>query len=244
MRRFLGTTTVAVAFLVVLSTLAVGQTTFINEDFSTGVGTTPPAGWSSNDLINATSTPGPAWRFDNPDGRTINAPLTAPIAICDSDFLGNGAIKSQLESPPSSTRRSRGRSSSSGTSSHQPLGSTVSVFVRDGLGGFTQVYTDSAGTPVDDSQAIDITAACGGSSTCSIVFDYDGDFDWFWQVDNVNVNEPLAGNDVGVTAILSPAETPGTCLQLGNAEIVEIEITNFGLNPGFGRYDDSCHVPS
>ena len=226
MKRSIGTTAATLAALFVLTAAAVGQQTFINEDFSGGVGTTPPAGWSSTDLINSTSTAGPAWRFDNPDGRAIAAPLVAPIAICDSDFLGSGQITARLESPQFDTSLAA-VVFLSWDQTHVPLGSTVSVLVDDGTSQ-TQVYTNSAGTPAGDSQSLNITAACGGSATCSIIFEYDGNFDWFWQVDNVDVNEPAPASDAGVIAISAGA---GDCLILTASEAITIEVQNFGTVP-------------
>ena len=82
MRRYL-LCWLAPALLFLFSTAGFSQV-LINEDFSTASGTTPPTGWSNNDLNSS----GILWAFNNPGSRTFNAPITSPAAIFDSDDQG------------------------------------------------------------------------------------------------------------------------------------------------------------
>ena len=71
----------------------------ISEDFSTATGTTPPAGWTQNLIVGDPIDD--QWRFDNPASRGLNAPISNPAAIFDSDFLSDNGLAENvaLESP-------------------------------------------------------------------------------------------------------------------------------------------------
>jgi hypothetical protein len=72
------------------------QTFFINQDFSTASGTTPPAGWTNNVV-----TGDPAvdiWRFNNPGGHPFAAPAAAPLAVFNPDAFPDNVLP---EIPPS-----------------------------------------------------------------------------------------------------------------------------------------------
>ena len=92
--------TLAVAVLFAGS--AVGQITFIAEDFATGSGFIPPQGppaWTST-LVLGNNPNVDGWRWDNPGGIALVAPLAAPASICNSDFSGGAnQIQAQLRSP-------------------------------------------------------------------------------------------------------------------------------------------------
>src|SRR5690606_2257634 len=80
------------------------QTYLIDEDFSSGVGTTPPSGWSNVQLY----TVFPAidfWHFDNPGSRNYFTPFDSSFAIFDSDSISNNGILENiaLESPEFNT---------------------------------------------------------------------------------------------------------------------------------------------
>ena len=74
----------ALCCLVATSSLA--QTTYINENFSTGSGTTPPAGWTPFIMPFTSNAAVDSFHFDNPNPRTLNAPITDPACIFDSDL--------------------------------------------------------------------------------------------------------------------------------------------------------------
>ena len=153
------------------------------ELFPTGL----PSGWAQN-LISGTF----PWYFDNPGLRTLNAPITAPAAIFDSDFNGGGtaenvALESSTFSPPAAT--------------------TVLLewdqYFRGGFGGaafvevwngsaWVQVYTATASTTDPNHQTINISAHVAGVANAQVRFRWTGDYSWYWIVDNVKVYEPDA----------------------------------------------------
>jgi len=68
---------------VLISNIVSAQITYIDEDFSTANGTTPPAGWSQLILVGDPTID--SFHFDNPSSRTLYSPITSPAAIFDSD---------------------------------------------------------------------------------------------------------------------------------------------------------------
>ncbi|HGY91125.1 MAG TPA: hypothetical protein ENK43_08135 [Planctomycetes bacterium] len=180
--------------LALLATLTPAQV-LLTEDFSTAAGMTAPAGWTTSLVVGSNAFQN--WRFDNPNPlSTISAPLTSPIAICDSDFLGfaAGPVQAELISPTFDA--SSGIILLEWDQWHRIFGGTgnssiVNVFVNDGIAD-TLVYTNDSGTANPDHQSIDITAAANGSPNASLRFEYIGHFDFWWQVDNIEVrSEPL-----------------------------------------------------
>ncbi|HGY91099.1 MAG TPA: hypothetical protein ENK43_07995 [Planctomycetes bacterium] len=180
------------AFLALFSSLVLGgilsAQIFINEDFSSASGATPPAGWSTQLAVG--SDPGLNWQFSNPGNRPILAPLSAPVAIADSDYLGLFTdVVAQMDSPTFDA------------SGPGPIflewdqwhsffpNSVVNVYVSDGVT-MTLIYSNSIGTAPNDHQAFDITVAANNSPNAFVRFEYVANFDFWWQVDNVFVYTP------------------------------------------------------
>ncbi len=161
---------------------------FINEDFSSASGATPPAGWSTNLVVG--SDPGQNWRFDNPGNRPVLGPLSAPVAIADSDYQGIvGDVVAQMDSPTFDA------------SGGGPIflewdqwhaffpNSVVNVYVSDGVT-MTLIYSNFFGTAPNDHQAFDITAETNNAPNAFVRFEYVANSDFWWQVDNVFVYSP------------------------------------------------------
>ena len=67
------------------------QTNLINENFSSGSGSTPPTGWTNFQLY--TTVPATdLWFFNNPGTRTTYSPISGAFAIFDSDNYSNNAV--------------------------------------------------------------------------------------------------------------------------------------------------------
>jgi hypothetical protein len=88
----------SVLFLTFVFQHAKAQLYLLNEDFSAGSGSKPPAGWNS---ITVTGPATDLWRFDNPGKRQANFPIIGTFAIFDSETYsgGGGAEKVSLETP-------------------------------------------------------------------------------------------------------------------------------------------------
>lgn len=95
---------------------------------------------------------------------------------------------------------------------------------------WTVVYDASFGlsagqaTPNPDFVDIDITAYAALQSTVYIRFNFTGNYDRWWMIDDVSLYEPAAA-DAGVYAITAPTTS---CTVLSNAETISVEVYNFG----------------
>ncbi|MBP6334024.1 MAG: choice-of-anchor J domain-containing protein [Bacteroidia bacterium] len=107
---------------------------------------------------------------------------------------------------------------------------SAKVFVSTDGTNWTEVYDASAGlsqgqaTPNPDPVSIDITAYAALQSTVYIRFNYIGNYDYWWMIDDVELVEPAAA-DAGVFAITTPLTS---CSILSATESVSVEIFNFG----------------
>lgn len=209
--------------VLVVAASAAAQAPLLAEDFSGAVGAMPPTGWL---IATHQGAPSEGFRFDNPASRAVPAPLQAPVAIVDSDFAGIVAIDTELVSPvfdASSAPALELRWSQL----HIPLLSVVEVAVVTPAGRSVVHGPTMAGGLTPQSFAIDITAACNASSQCRISFRYMGNYDWYWMIDDVVVQEPSVV-DVGVTAVTSPSPPQAGCAPLGAAATVAVDVRNFG----------------
>lgn len=171
-------------FLFQVSNNASAQVIF-SEDFSSATGTTPPTGWTNNEIL----TGGGEWAFDNPGVRTGNLPMAEPFAIFDSDYYDNDgfAEETALESPVFDATAFTGN-----------IFLSFDHFFNDGFGGayYVEVYNGTSweivleGTDeTDDPQhvEIDLTSYVSGATNAQVRFRWTGDYSWYWIVDNVTV---------------------------------------------------------
>lgn len=223
------------AFL--LTSVAAAQTTFVNEDFSTAFGSTPPGGWSTS-FVPGQANPAEldGWVFNNPGAHAFPAPFAEPFAIVDSDAAGFGTSQDALMDTPRFDASTSPAVFLRLDQTHRAAGgSTVEIQVFDGTG-FNTVLSSNTSSPnaatTMDSEplSIDITSAAGGSADAFVRFRYTGSFGWWWTVDNVVILEPAPGVDIGVTDILTPSFTI-ECGALPMANTVTVEITNFAGAP-------------
>ena len=155
--------------------------TLVSEDFATASGVTAPGGWTAAGV-------GPGgWRFDNPAARAVPLGITPPFAIVDSDAAGNGFIDATLTSPGFDVTGADTVTLEFDYQFQQFSASVAEVIVDNGTTS-TVVFTETVtNTPNAFHPIIDITAAAAGSSSVTVAFRYQGDFEWWWMVDNVTV---------------------------------------------------------
>lgn len=174
----------------------------LSEDFSTATGTTPPSGWTNNDLNSS----GEIWEFNNPGTRTLNAPISSPAAIFDSDNYGSGSAEdATLESPAFDA--------SSGTIVltfdhyfRSYFGSGYAVEVFDGTDWDT-IISGSSSTSDPQAEYLDITTLTGGSTAAKIRFHWTGDWAYYWIVDNITISAVscLSPSTLGATNLATTA---------------------------------------
>lgn len=193
------------------ATSAPAQVLF-TEDFSTGAGTTPPAGWTNNDIAAA----GDAWAYNNPGGRTVSAPnITGQFAMFDSDFASDNSLAEDcaLESPAFDASLAGDYFVSFNHRFQNGFGGGWSVEVFNGsswvsvaggtAAGIGAGSTTAPGSITDTAnENLDITAATGGSAVAQVRFRWTGDFSWFWAIDNVQVSRVSGTVNIGDASIL------------------------------------------
>ncbi len=157
----------------------------INEDFSSGSGSTPPSGWTNNIISGAGSD---VWRYDNPEPRTINSPISGTFAIFDSDnySLGGGAENVALESPAFDAADFNTLNCSFDYYFNSGYGGAIYVEVYNGSS-WTQVLSSTSTSANAASTSIDILTATNGASNAKVRFRWTGDYSWYWAVDNIVV---------------------------------------------------------
>ena len=162
---------------------------FVNEDFSTATGSTPPTGWTQTTVVGDPLFD--VWRFDNPGGRALNAPISNPAAIFDSDNYSNtgGAEDVILTSPVFNA------------SGAIIVGLVFDHYFQEGFGGayyveafngttWDTVLTGTTDTGNPQNEIIDISSSVAGVANAQVRFRWTGDYSWFWIVDNVTIAAP------------------------------------------------------
>ena len=200
---------------------SLAQTTYINEDFASAVVTTPPTGWTQQVFTGNANVD--LWHFDNPGNRILNAPISNPAAIFDSDTYSNNSLAENvaLETPAFDA--------SAATTVWLELdhyfnggsNGTFNIQVFDGSSWIT-VLSGNTDTPNPQHLQLDISAEAAGNAQAKVRFRWTGNWSFWWIVDNVKIFQPLS-TDAGVVAITNPTSS---CF-LGQ-ENITVDIQNFG----------------
>jgi subtilisin-like proprotein convertase family protein len=168
--------------------------TALDENFSGGI----PATWTVIDGGSGGAAGATTWTTANPGNRTdITAPLSAPVAMVDSDKAGSttGITQDEELITPALNLLSATtvtldfdqffRWFSGG------LDENADVDVRSTAtaGAWVNVlHQHGASTPNPDHKTINVTAQAAGTGNFQVRFHYwNGHFEWYWQVDNVKV---------------------------------------------------------
>lgn len=207
-----------------------------SEDFSSATGITPPTGWTTTDVPGN----GEVWAFDNPGGQTLNAPITDPAAIFDSDDYGNNGMSEEatLESPVFDASTVTGSIL---------LSFDQTFFNDDSFGGgeyFVEVWDGASwvtvlsginDTPDPEHVSLNITTQLNGTANAQVRFRWTGSWSYWWILDNIVVEEVSCApvTDLvsdGVTAnSVDISWTPG-----GSETDWNIEYGVSGFTPGSG----------
>ena len=166
----------------------------LNETFAFGI----PATWTVVDGGVGGNAGATTWTTANPGGRTIVFPMDEPVATVDSDNAGNGAgviQDEQLITPPMNLTTAPTVTLEFDQYFNwfeSSLAEIADVDVRSTLtgGAWVNVFRQqNASSPNPDHKAIDITTQAAGAANAQVRFHYyNGHYEWWWQVDNVNVS--------------------------------------------------------
>lgn len=210
-------------------------TAFYSEDFSAGL----PATWTAVDNaghgVNWKYTATGIFHLGSPAGldtlSTVGTSAANGYMMYDSDSSGGGVGGENADLT----------SGVIDCSSHTSViltfnqllvhyAESAKVYVSNDGSNWTEVYDASAGlsqgqaTPNPDFVNLDISSVAAGQDTVYIRWNFTGDYDYWWMIDDVQLYEPDP-NDAGVIAISQPVSS---CTVLSNAETVTVEIFNFG----------------
>lgn len=186
---------------------AEGADTYVDEDFSDASGVMPPPSWTIEVLEGNATTD--LWRFDNPAGRGEYLDyLEDPVAIYDSDFISDDGLDEDvaLETPVFDASDAEGVFL---TFDQYYGGIAAGVNASEA---FVEVYNGSewveAYSTVADAAGtttLDLTDQLAGVADAQVRFRFDGNWSYYWAVDNVEIVEALAPGvnlptgDVGVS---------------------------------------------
>jgi YD repeat-containing protein len=181
-----------------VTVVAAGEQLLLDEDFSNGI----PVNWT---VVNGGVGGGYAgtWTTANPAGRSIAAPLAAPFAIVDSDYATGDATQDEQLITPTINANSCGHVILEFSNQFQwffrHLDEVADVDLStDGGSTWTNVLRMQGaddGFPTPNTKSIDLTSAIGANkSSVRIRFHYyNGNFEWFWAIDNVHLRcQPAA----------------------------------------------------
>ena len=224
-----GPTTHDVAVLVDDSTCTAPGYTFntagtTTEGFDGGA---LPAGWTIVDNKGN----GQVWRFDDPKNRGNLTGGTGKFAIMDSDFYGSTGVQDTSLVTPSIDMTSLTSPVVGFKQDYRNLGDFTDVDVSiDGGATWTTVLhqEDDARGPRED--VLQLPSAAGQADVKIRFHQYESDFDWWWEIDDVSIAnrtcDPIPGglvvgtvrsavtkegiNGATVTSLDKPDETATT----------------------------------
>lgn len=178
--------------IVVTETPIAPSNRILIENFKTGSGATPPAGWVRNRLVGRSYD---EWRYDNPGGRNVLPPLGAPFAIFNSDTLSRlgGPEDVALESP---TFNTAANSTVTLTMDHffkGDSGGRATIEVFNGTA-WLSVWDSVHSTPNPESLELDISAQVAGLTNAQVRFRWRGWWSWWWMIDNIIITETPGGS--------------------------------------------------
>ena len=176
-------------FILLFITLnSFSQTVILNEDFSTGSGTTPPSGW--NNILNS-GTAGQIWNFsDTTQPVTVDGGFSGNYAILNSDGYGNGnSQNATLTSPTFDTSTFTSLDLSfSNEFRFYAAGESARIEVFNGSTWTTiDTYTANTDYPTSAVRTYNILAATNGAANARVRFTYIGAWGYWWAIDNVKV---------------------------------------------------------
>lgn len=108
---------------------------------------------------------------------------------------------------------------------------TAKVFVSNDGTTWTEVYDASAPLAVNTATSnpnavdLDISTLAANQATVYVKFNFTGDFDYWWMIDDVTLYEPVSFVDAGITAITNPVSN---CAGLTSSEVIAFSVDNGG----------------
>jgi subtilisin family serine protease len=167
------------------------NTAGVTENFDAG---TLPTGWTVVDNLNN----GQVWRFDNPGNRANMTGGTGKFAIMDSDFYGGAGHQDTSLVTPTINMSSLTAPVVGFKQDYNNLGDFADVDVSiDGGTTWATVLHQTTSQRGPRENVIQLPTAAGQSAVKVRFHNYEADFDWWWEVDDVFVGnrtcDPIPG---------------------------------------------------
>lgn len=212
--------------------------TFYSEDFGLGF----PNGWqvidNAGNGINWKRTTGGVANPGSGPGLEILSPFGSSsfngYMLIDSDSAGQsvgGENSDLISSSIDCSGHSTVRMTFNELLYH--LNESAKIFVSTDSISWTEVYDASASlspgqaTPNPFYVDLDISAVAANQSTVYLRFNYTGDSDYWWMIDDITLYEPIIIIDGGVFSINSPNSD---CAGIGGNQVVSIDLQNSGTD--------------
>ena len=180
-------------------------TPFYSEDFSGG---SIPATWTNDDLAGS----GEYWKWTDVganDGDALNPTGTSAAngyVIFDSDSAGQVGVDGVLTSPLIDCSAHANVHLRLNEYFLQYLSSLGLISVSNDNNNWTVVHDAETGlaqyqsTPNPNLVDLDISSIAGGQDTVYIRFEYIGNYDFYWMIDDIQLFEPIA-SDAAVNSV-------------------------------------------
>ena len=193
-----------------IGAIAPGGGTALDEHFAAGI----PATWT---VVNGGTGGGAAatWTTANPGARAFTAPLVAPVAIVDSDNATSAATQDeQLITPvmnlaTATTVTLQFDQYFRWYSGGQNEFGDVDVRSSATGGAWVNVFRNQGGDSANPNhRTLNISAQAAGAADVQVRFHYyQANFEWWWEVDNVNVTFTSPGV-CSMNVCLAPPPSP------------------------------------
>lgn len=178
--------TLAIAVLTVLALDA--QTPIYTQNFSTaGL----PAGWQN---VDQSGVGGGTWTRKTSAHSFASSTAANGFYIFDSDALGNDSKAENADLITGAIDCSSNTHVALQFQQYfvQYASSSGTVSVSTDGSSWSQVYQVTANSDNPETVTLDITGIAAGHSTVYIKFNYQGNYDYWWAIDDINVYEPAA----------------------------------------------------
>lgn len=190
MKRF----TLTIAVLVVAGFGLMAQTTFFTENFSS---TNLPSGWQNVD-----NSGGGTWARKTSSHSFASTTASNGFMIFDADAKGNDSKAENADLITAAINCSGHNHVALQFEQYfqQYAAALGTVFVSTDGVSWSQVYTVTNTTDNPEVTLIDITTVAANQPTVYIKFNYTGDYDYWWAIDDIKLFEPAA-LDISVESI-------------------------------------------
>lgn len=172
----------------ICSNQVISQTVLLSEDFSTALGSTPPAGWTIQTTVGDPVVD--VWRFDNPGRRVVNAPISGNFACFDSDRYSDNGLAEEvyLVSPVFNATIADDNEIWIEFDQYFLAGynGACAVELFNGIS-WVSIYSNNVTTNNPNYFILNISTHLRNKTNAQVRFKWTGNFSYHWIVDNIKI---------------------------------------------------------